>query len=67
MRAALYMAAVVASRYHPVIRAFYERLTQAGKPKKAALVACMRKLLVTINTMLTNDTPWNPQVALTAP
>lgn len=62
VRACLYMAAVVASRCNPVIRAFYEKLVAAGKPKKVALVACMRKLLVMLNTMLKNGTPWNPGI-----
>ena len=57
------MAAVVASRHNPLIKAFYERLIRAGKAKKVALVACMRKLLVIINTMLKNDTAWNPKTA----
>lgn len=59
VRAALYMAAVVASRYNPVIRAFYQKLVAAGKLKKVALVACMRKLLVILNAMLKHDTPWH--------
>lgn len=63
VRAALYMAAIVASRHNPVIKVFYEKLTHAGKAKKVALVACMRKLLVIINTMLKNDTAWNPKIA----
>jgi len=61
VRAALYMAAVVASRYNPVIRAFYQKLVAAGKLKKVALVACMRKLLVILNAMLKHDTPWHHQ------
>ena len=61
MRAALYMAAVVASRFNPVIRAFYQKLVAAGKLKKVALVACMRKLLVILNAMLKHDTPWQHQ------
>jgi transposase len=61
VRAALYMAAVVASRHNPVIRAFYEKLVAAGKLKKVALVACMRKLLVILNAMLKHDTPWHHQ------
>lgn len=61
VRAALYMAAVVASRHNPVIKAFYEKLVKAGKAKKVALVACMHKLLIIINTMLKNDVPWNPK------
>lgn len=52
VRAVLYMAAVVASRRNPLIAAFYQRLLAAGKQKKVALVACMRKLLVMLNAML---------------
>jgi transposase len=59
VRAALYMSAVVASRHNPVIRAFYERLRAAGKPAKVALTACMRKLLIILNAMLKNQTPWD--------
>ncbi len=61
VRAALYMAAVVASRHNPVIRAFYQRLVAAGKLKKVALVACMRKLLVILNAMLKHDALWDHQ------
>lgn len=60
VRAALYMAAVVAARYNPVIRAFYRRLCAAGKAKKVALVACMRKLLTIVNAMLRQKRPWHP-------
>lgn len=66
VRAALYMAALVASRHNPVIRAFYERLLEAGKPKKVALVACMRKLLVILNAMVKNGTHWDPNYAKAA-
>ena len=52
VRSALYMAALVGSRRNPVLRAFYQRLLEAGKPKKLALTACMRKLLVILNSML---------------
>jgi len=58
VRAALYMAALVATRHNPVIRATYKRLLSAGKPKKVALVACMRKLLITLNAMVRTTTPW---------
>ena len=58
IRAVLYMAALVASRYNPVIKAFYQKLLAAGKMKKVALVACMRKLLVILNAMVKNNTPW---------
>ena len=66
MRAAVYMAALVASRHNPVLRAFYHRLLAAGKPKKLALVACMRKLLTILNTMLRTQQPWAPHIALDA-
>lgn len=60
VRAALYMATLVASRWNPVIRAFYQRLCAVGKPKKVALTACMRKLLTILNAMLEHRTPWRP-------
>jgi transposase len=60
VRAALYMAALVGTRYNPVLRAFYQRLLAAGKPKKLALVACMRKLLVILNAMVRSGQPWDP-------
>jgi transposase len=59
-RAAVYMAALVASRHNAVLRAFYQRLLAEGKPKKLALVACMRKLLTILNTMLRTQQPWSP-------
>lgn len=62
IRAALYMAALVASRPNPLIRVFYLRLLAAGKSKKLALTACMRKLLTILNTMLRHETLWNPQL-----
>ena len=58
VRAALYMSALVASRHNPVIRDFYQRLLAKGKPKKSALTACMRKLLVILNAILKTNTPW---------
>ena len=54
----LYMAALVASRRNPVIMAFYQRLCSAGKTKKVALIACMRKLLTILNAMLKHRSPW---------
>jgi transposase len=62
VRAALYMAAIVAARFNPVIRVFYQRLCAAGKAKKVALVACMRKLLTIVNAMLKHRTPWRQGV-----
>ena len=58
VRTALYMAALVASRYNPVIKAFYKRLRDAGKPAKLALTACMRKLLIILNAILRDQKPW---------
>ena len=58
VRAALYMAALVASQRNPVIRAFYQRLVEAGKPKKVALTVCMRKLLTILNAMMKTNTAW---------
>ena len=58
VRAVLYMGALAASRFNPVIRDFYQRLLAAGKPKKLALTACMRKLLVILNSMLKHRSPW---------
>lgn len=60
VRTALYMATLVATRVNPVLRAHYQQLVAHGKAKKVALVACMRKLLVILNTMLKTQTPWAP-------
>jgi transposase len=62
VRTARYMAASVAARFNPVIRSFYRRLCAAGKAKKVALVACMRKLLTILNAMLKHHTPWHTDV-----
>jgi transposase len=58
VRAVLYMATLAATRCNPVIRAFYNRLTKAGKEHKVALTACMRKLICILNTMIKDQTPW---------
>jgi transposase len=58
VRAVLYMGALVAARHNPVLKAFYQRLRQAGKAPKVALTACMRKLLTMLNAMLKHHTPW---------
>lgn len=63
LRAVLYMAALVATKHNPVIATFYRRLLEAGKVKKAALVACMRKLLVIINAMMRTMTFGNPELS----
>lgn len=62
MRRTLYMAVLTASRHNPVVRAFYQRLRGKGKPPKVALTACMRKLLVILNTMARNQTRWDPSL-----
>ena len=62
VRAALYMRALVASRWNPVVRDFYQRRQAAGKPKKLALTACMRKLLITLNCLVKTGEHWNPEV-----
>lgn len=59
VRGVLYMGALVATRRNALIRAFYERLLAAGKPKKLALVACMRKLLTILNAMVRHGKPWS--------
>lgn len=58
VRAALYMAALVATRHNPVIAAHYRKLKALGKQPKLAIVACMRKLLVILNAILRDRTPW---------
>jgi transposase len=63
VRHVLYMAALSAKRFNPVIRAFYDRLFKAGKPAKVALVACMRKLLTILNAMMRSRRRWQPTIA----
>lgn len=65
LRACLYMGALVARRFNPTIRGFYERLLEAGKPKKVALVACMRKLLVILNALMRDRASWRSSHVLT--
>ncbi|WP_200898859.1 IS110 family transposase [Paraburkholderia fungorum] len=62
VRRALYMACVPALRFNPTIRAFYDRLRKAGKPFKVAITACIRKLVVTLNAMVRNATPWSSSI-----
>ena len=66
VRNVLYMATLVATRCNPVIKAFYQRLLADHKPKKVALVACMRKLLVILNAMVRDGTYWDPNHAPSA-
>lgn len=58
VRTVLYMASISAIRCNPVIKAFYQRLREKGKPAKVALVACMRKLITILNTMIKTNTKW---------
>lgn len=64
VRAVLYMATVCAVRFNPVLNAFYSRLLQHGKPKKVALVACMRKLLTFLNAMIRDSRAWTPSTTI---
>ncbi len=63
----LYMAALVATRFNPVIKVFYMRLLAAGKPKKVALVTCIRNLLTILNAMLRKNEEWNESYHHVAP
>lgn len=63
LRSVLYMGTLVATRHNPTIRAFYQRLLLAGKCKKVAITACMRKLLTILNVMVKNKTKWQDPVA----
>jgi transposase len=65
VRTSMYMAALSAARSNPVLRLFYERLREAGKPPKVALVATMRKLLTILNAMMKHQSRWNAEVAST--
>jgi transposase len=59
IRRVLYMATLTAARHNPAIKTFYDRLRAAGKLPKVALVACMRKLLTTLNAMVKTNKPWD--------
>lgn len=63
VRRVLFMAAQVAAQHNPVLKAFKQRLIEAGKPQKVAIVAVMRKMLVTLNAMLRDNAPWQPAMA----
>jgi transposase len=63
VRAILYMCTVAALRGNPTITAYYRRLRAAGKSGKVALIACTRKLIVIVNTLVRRGTPWLPQAA----
>lgn len=63
VRTATYMSVFVAIRFNPLLKSFFERLIAVGKPRKVAMVACMRKLLCILNAMLKNRTPWTYSVS----
>ncbi|MCW8192141.1 IS110 family transposase, partial [Verminephrobacter eiseniae] len=63
VRRVLFVAALVGTRFNPVLKAFYARLLAAGKPKKVALVACMHKLLVILNAIARTKSPWRNELA----
>lgn len=63
IRRVLYMGALAAIRFNPVVKAFHSRLDSKHKPFKVRLIACMRKLLTILNTMVRNDQTWNPRTA----
>jgi transposase len=62
VRSVLYMAALTAMRWNPVIKSFAQRLKSAGKPAKVIIVACMRKLLIIMNAIIKNNQPWDPKI-----
>jgi transposase len=65
VRRVLYLAAMSGVRSNPVLRTFYTRLVERGKPKKAALIACAHKLLTILNAMARDQRPWTPEIATT--
>jgi transposase len=65
VRNALYMPIIVAKQHNPVIKRFYDRLVQSGKPKLVALIASMRKLLAILNVMIRDGQPWKSVTLLT--
>lgn len=65
VRRVLYVAALVGTRFNPVLKAFYAKLLAAGKPKKVALVACMHKLLIILNAIARSRQPWRNDFAIT--
>ena len=65
IRNALFMPIIVAKRYNPKIKAFYDRLIEKGKPKMVALIAAMRKLLTILNVMIREGKKWNENEIVT--
>lgn len=67
VRSVLYMSAFTACRFNPIIRSFAERLKQKGKAYKVVMTACMRKLLIILNTMIKDQTLWTPKISIKNP
>jgi transposase len=63
IRTVMYMAMMSGIQCNPVFKRTYERLVAAGKPKKTAIIACVRKMIVILNSMVRDGTPWNPNMA----
>lgn len=63
IRTVMYMAMLSAIQHNPVFKATYNRLVDAGKPKKVAIVACIRKMIVILNSMVRDGVHWNPDIA----
>jgi transposase len=63
VRTVLFVSMMSAIQHHPKLKPMYERMVAAGKPKKVAIVACMRKQLIILNTMMKNGTEWDPNMA----
>ncbi len=63
VRSVLFGSMMSAIQCHPKLKPMYQRMVAAGKPKKVALVACMRKQLIILNTMMKNGTHWDPEMA----
>ena len=61
LRNALYMAALVATRCNPVIKAAYQRFIARGQPRKVALIACLRRLLTILNAIVRDRQPWSAE------
>jgi transposase len=66
VRNVLFMATLTAIRWNPVIKAHYAQLTARGRPKKVAIVACMRKMLTILNAMVRDGRPWSPAASVAA-
>ncbi len=64
VRSVLYMSAFSACRFNPIIRSFAERLKKSGKAYRVVMTACMRKLLIILNTMIKEQTLWTPKIFL---